>query len=252
MDNALHEYARWVLQPEIPDRPVPPRTSYFVCGTPRCGSWLLCGLLASTGIAGRPHEWFWQDTEEANRRAWGVSGSLHYFACVRAAGTTPNGVFGAKLMWGQVDDLVIRLRRAAAASSPKALIAQQFPNPCFIWMKREDIAAQAVSWAKAIQTGHWHHWDAPSPLRAPTYDREQIDALAAEIGGANAAWRSGFAANEIEPLTVRFENLVADPAGGTRTVLRFLDADGDRVPITELTVRMSDRLNDDWLTRYRG
>ena len=251
MDESLRDYAEWVLRPRLPDRPVLPRISYFVCGTPRCGSWLLCGLLASTGIAGRPHEWFWHDTEQANRRAWAVSGFSQYLACVRAAGTTPNGVFGAKLMWRQVDSLSVRLRHVGNASSPRALIAQQFPKPCFIWIKREDIVAQAVSWARAIQTGQWHHWDSPSP-QAPKYDREQIDALAAEIAADNAAWRTWFATNEIQPLALWFEDVVADSGGATRTVLRFLDTDADGVSIAKLTVRTSDQLNEQWLRRYRA
>src|SRR5919201_3330033 len=88
----LEEFAEWVLRPQLPERPARPRSSYFICGTPRSGSWFLCGLLASTGVAGRPHEWFWGDPEEANRRAWGVSDFSEYVARVRDAGTTPNGV----------------------------------------------------------------------------------------------------------------------------------------------------------------
>jgi LPS sulfotransferase NodH len=35
-----------------------PARSYLVCATPRCGGALLCHLLATTGIAGRPEEYF--------------------------------------------------------------------------------------------------------------------------------------------------------------------------------------------------
>ena len=49
----------------------------------------------------------------------------------------------------------------------------------------------------------------------------------------------GFAANEIDPLTVRFEELVADPVGMTREVLGFLDIDTDGVAITPLTLPTS-------------
>jgi LPS sulfotransferase NodH len=251
-NDGLREYAVWVLHPPLPEKPPVCRSSYFVCGTPRCGSWMLCGLLASTGVAGRPHEWFWRDTEEANRRAWGVSDDSEYVARVREAGTTPNGVFGAKLMWAQVDDLIARLRRLGDAASPKALIAQHFPRPSFVWIEREDIAAQAVSWAKAIQTGRWHHWDSPSPQAAPTFDRRRIETLAAEVAEGNEGWRAWFATNEIDPLAVRFEDLISDPVGVTRTVLGFLGIAAHDAPVTELTVRTSDRLNEEWLQRFRA
>jgi hypothetical protein len=126
---SLEKYAAWVLLPRLPDRPVRPGTSYFVCGTPRSGSWLLCGLLVSTGVAGRPHEWFWCETEVVNRRAWGVSRFADYLARVRDAGTTPNGVFGSKLMWAYLDDLLARLRHLGDASSHRSLIARHFPTP---------------------------------------------------------------------------------------------------------------------------
>ena len=38
--------------------PVKPTRSYLVCATPRSGSTLLCEGLESTGVAGRPREYF--------------------------------------------------------------------------------------------------------------------------------------------------------------------------------------------------
>jgi len=246
------QYAEWVLHPPLPEHPARPRSSYFVCGTPRSGSWLLCGLLASTGVAGRPHEWFWRDTENANRQAWEVSCFADYLARVRDAATTPNGVLGSKLMWVYLEDLLVRLRQLGGASPDRSLIGRHFPSPRFIWIRRVDVIAQAVSWAKAIQTGRWHHWDVREPHAVPVYDREQIDALAREAAAHDAAWAAWFAANEIDQLTVRFEELVADPVGVTRAVLRFLDIGADGVAIAPLTVMTSDRSNEEWLARYRA
>ena len=198
----------------------------------------------------RPHEWFWRDTEEANCRAWGVSDFSEYVARVLDAGTTPNGVFGSKLMWGYLEDVLARLGELGDASSDKSLIERHFLQPRFVWIRREDIAAQAVSWAKAIQSGGWHHWDALDPHAAPAYDGDQMDALAREAAAADAAWRTWFAANEIRPFVVRFEDLVADKIGVTREVLHFMGVAADEAPIRELTVGASDRLNTEWLARY--
>lgn len=247
----LEKYAAWVLRPQLPDHPIPPDTSYLVCGTPRSGSWLLCGLLASTGVAGRPHEWFWSETEEANRRAWSVEGFADYLARVRDAGTTPNGVFGSKLMWGYLTDFLARLKQLGEASSDRSLIARHFPAPRFVWVRRDDIVAQAVSWAKAVQTGRWHHWDGRGSASAPAYDRAQIDELVREAAGHDAGWRAWFAANEIEPFVIRFEDLVADSVSTTRAVLDFLGVAAGEVPVAELTVKSSDGVNDEWIARYR-
>ena len=190
-------------------------------------------MLASTGSAERPHEWFWRDTEESNRRIWRVSHFADYLACARDAGTTPNGVFGSKLMWAYLDDFLVRLRLLGDASSDRSLIADHFPSPRFVWVRRADVAAQAVSWAKAIQTGRWHHWDSR------------------EAAAHDAGWHAWFDMNEIERLVVRFEDLVADAVGATRAVLEVLGVEAGDVPTTELTVKASDRVNDEWAARYR-
>jgi LPS sulfotransferase NodH len=88
-----------------------PTASYLVCGTPRGGTSLSCGLLAGTGLAGRPEEYFWRDDEPAWSRRWGVAGSgfAAYLRAAIAQGTTPNGVFGAKVMFGYLPDLLGKL-----------------------------------------------------------------------------------------------------------------------------------------------
>src|SRR4051812_768572 len=112
-----------------------PHQSYLVAATPRSGSTLLCELLASTGAAGRPAEHF-----EALQATGMPRQARQYFegleapevldllrrtdpgrpitpeafrAIYRAAlrdGTTPNGVFATKVMWGYLPDLLIGLR----------------------------------------------------------------------------------------------------------------------------------------------
>src|SRR5215218_5485615 len=100
MDEA---YMAWVLQPKLPRAAAEPRMAWFLCGVQRSGTWLLAGLLDSTGLAGRPHEWFSQQTAEANRRVWKVDSDDAYISCAKRAGTTPNGVFACKLMWDAVE-----------------------------------------------------------------------------------------------------------------------------------------------------
>ena len=87
--------------------------SYLLCGTPRTGSTLLCGLLTSTGVAGRPESYFREPDEPAWAYRLGVpmagDGSFDYRMFVRAAvsaGSTPNGVFAARVMWGTMHRIV--------------------------------------------------------------------------------------------------------------------------------------------------
>jgi trehalose 2-sulfotransferase len=244
-------YARWVLAPTLPEHPTEPTRSYLVCGAPRSGTWLLCGLLASTGVAGRPHEYFWAGTEKSARKAWDTTTFAEYVRAVLAAGTTRNGVFGAKVMWASMPDLIDRLRATNSARDRDVLKAV-FPSPCFVWVRREDTVAQAVSWSRAIQTGHWHHWDPPATIE-PRFDLAQIDALVEEIHAHDRSWRRWFADNGIDPLAVRFEELAADQDLVVRRVLATLEVELPKEAIVAAqTVKVDDSLNDEWTKRYRS
>jgi LPS sulfotransferase NodH len=75
--------------------------SFLICATPRTGSSLLCGLLASTEVAGRPESYFRQPDEPAWASQWGIAradGTFAYADYVEralAAGRTRNGVFAS-------------------------------------------------------------------------------------------------------------------------------------------------------------
>jgi LPS sulfotransferase NodH len=137
-------YAAWVLRPTLPSVAVEPHLAWFLCGVQRSGTWLLAGLLDSTGIAGRPHEWFSETTEPANRRISRVSPTEDYSDYVRRAGTTLNGVFACMLKWD-----------AFARAGDLTAFA---PDRRFVWLRREPEAIGA-SWAWAAQTGRYHAWN---------------------------------------------------------------------------------------------
>jgi LPS sulfotransferase NodH len=94
-------------------------TSYIVCATPRSGSSLLCEALRGTCFAGRAEEYFNRKSEAIWRSRWGLSSSVEYFRWLTERGTSPNGVFGAKIMWEQMAYCVQFLRQKLNALSPK-------------------------------------------------------------------------------------------------------------------------------------
>ena len=89
--------------------------AYLICATPRTGSSLLCGLLASTGVAGNPESYFRQQDEPSWAAQWGISGTdgtfdyALYLQTALAAGRSENGVFGARVMWGTLDEIIDKL-----------------------------------------------------------------------------------------------------------------------------------------------
>lgn len=192
-------------------------TGYLLCATPRTGSTLLCSLLTSTNVLGSPESYFRVEDEEtwAERLGVPVVGGLvrdygAFATAVRAAGSTANGVFAARVMWGSVERVIEGLAPPASQSDVEALEGA-FGPLAVIHLTREDVVAQAVSWARAEQTGFWHHGDMTSARPEP--DLGRMADLSKEIDDHNAMWARWFTANHVQPHRLTYEALTGDPAG---------------------------------------
>lgn len=232
--------------------------SYLLCGTPRTGSTLLCSLLSSTGMAGRPESYF----REVDQRMWaelfGVpvvgdspSDPVRFVAGAARAGSTPNGVFAARIMWGSMHGLVENLDPGRGERSDLKVLNGALGPLLFVHLQRHDVVGQAVSWARAEQSGYWQHGDVRSG--EPRFDLDQVDELVDTIRGHNAAWRAWFADQGVEPVDVAYESLVAAPRD---TVVAILDAIGTDVPAgwtpASQHSKQADAINADWVQRYRA
>jgi trehalose 2-sulfotransferase len=240
---------------------VGPTDSYFICATPRTGSSLLLGLLESTDVAGRPEAYFRAPDEAMWADRWHLPGAgvgafdyADFVRAARIAGSTENGVFGAKLMWGTLDEVVDKLGTVHPdlAGEDAALLQQAFGRARFVLLQRDDVVAQAVSWLRAEQTGTWHIGDPGTNGQSPGYDRDGIAHFVQTIEAHNAAWEEWFASVEVRPHRVRYEALQADLVGVTRGILDFL---GLELPEGHSIVprhrRQADDLNEEWIARYR-
>src|SRR5712671_4511989 len=117
---------------------------YAICTQPRSGSNLLCQVLSSTDQLGHPLEYF----NGPGRRALGLPDyteepELQIDAVLRF-GATPNGVFAVKLFASHFATFSRRLRWT-----------DLLPNLHFVYFTRDDLLGQAVSWARALQTGQY-------------------------------------------------------------------------------------------------
>jgi LPS sulfotransferase NodH len=214
----------------------PPR-SYVLCGTPRTGSTLLCGLLRSTGVLGRPESYFREPDEVAWAARFGLAtegGRVRdyraFVNAARSAGTSTNGVFGARIMWASLERMVEGLGRVPG--KPDLVVLEEaLGSLTFIHLRREDIAAQAVSWCRAEQTGYWQQGDVVTG--EPHQDIAQTRLLMETIREHNAAWRAWFDAQGVEPHTVTYEQL----------------ADNRRRMIQGIAARLAVELPNDWRPR---
>jgi len=265
---------------------VQPRCSYIIYATPRSGSTLLCEALTNTGLAGKPGEPFeglketgrprrpleyFTGVEDAELVAL-LGGSegpppaypafthyAEYLASIIEQATTPNGVFGTKLMWGYLDDFVSNLRIIPSYSTLPVpqLLATVFPNLHHITVTRRDKVRQAVSLWKAIQTQAWSLDEDEHPgeevhHRPLTFHFGAIDHLKRQLEEHDAAWQQYFTQNNIQPFTVVYEDFVHAYEETALQILHYLG-----IPLAEKPHfgarrmrQQADSLSEQWIQRY--
>ncbi|HEX2053174.1 MAG TPA: Stf0 family sulfotransferase [Actinomycetota bacterium] len=277
-----------------------PDVCYLVCATPRSGSTLVCKALTQTGVAGRPEEYFEalrhsgqprrpeeyfvgvddpsiiehlrERSEGSQPRPqppmWGRTTYDKYLEWAMAEGTTPNGVFGAKLMWGYFRDFESLLRNVPAYRkvSLANLLPTVFPNLQYVRVVRASKVRQAVSLWKAVQTDRWS--DSPAedsetatdsaggdelePLRPPLrFHYKAIDHLIDKLIAEEAFWDAFFEHCRIRPILVLYENFAADYETSTLNLMERLGLKRpDQMHFSPPLRQQSDGINDDWVRRY--
>lgn len=228
-----------------------PSRSYLICAAPRTGSGLLGGVLRSSGIAGKPEEYFWPGDSPQWRERWGVQADADYLRAALHAGTTPNGVFGARVMWAYIEDVADLVKRATEAKGePSILIASGLPALRVVLLRRRDRLAQAVSWAKAEQSGVWYEGDVRVPLRPVSFDPDLIDKLLEAIEDAERGWSQFWDGTDVDVLEIRYETLATDPIETASRVLRFIGVASTGIELEVRTQRQSNVTNQEWMSRY--
>jgi LPS sulfotransferase NodH len=281
-----------------------PSRSYLVCATPRSGSTLVCQALKATGVAGRPEEYFEAlrhsgrprrpeeyfggmddrsvldhlgertvgDDPQPRSPLWSRAAYDRYLDWAMETGTTDNGVFGAKLMWGYFEDFVSLLRNVPRYRDVplEDLMTTVFPEVTFIRVVRANKIRQAVSLWKAVQTATWREQDAIQSASVGLDDNEppyksfiqdhrpqlrfHYNAIAHLLDGIlqeEASWDAFFEHCGISPILVLYENFAADYETSTVRVLERL-----RLSLPEAFAfeprmkRQSDGINDDWARRF--
>ena len=244
-----------------------PSLSYIICTAPRTGSTLLAQALASTGKAGRPHEYFdiHDENEQFWRRTLAIASDAEYASKAVAAGTTENGVFGLKLLWHQSPRLIAALRAAlpadvplAAATSAHGLWELQIgAPPRYIWLRRRNKIAQAISYLRASKTGRWRSTDAVNDDRrqngdaAVTFDFDEITRYVQAVTNFDLQWQQYFRQHRVKVLAVMYENFVRSYAETVFSVLDFLQIPRDGVAVTAPRLaRQADALSLEWERQF--
>jgi LPS sulfotransferase NodH len=244
-------------------------TCYLVLATPRSGSTLLGQGLQASGLAGDPKEFFGHKMPYWMEQ-WRTPTLPAYTARLRQARATPNGVFGAKLLYRQLLHLESLARHEPElADLPLGEILDRlFPDLRLVWVTREDKVRQAISWFKARQTGVWGQgqeqsapklgraWrlgDEPLQPGELAFDYEGIAALVRQAEVEDAAIGQFLATGGIEPFRIIYEEFTPRYEETIVALLRWLGI----TPPLDLTlpdprtVRLADDRTDEWVARFR-
>jgi len=135
--------------------------------------------------------------EHARRRAFDYG---DYVRAAVAAGSSSNGVFGAGVMLGTMEQIVTTLSfvHPDLTGADLELLIRAFGRIRFVHLQRGDTVAQAVSWTRAEQTHFWQDGETDLPGgREPRFDFQQVHTLFQTIDEHNAGWRTWFAMFEV-------------------------------------------------------
>jgi trehalose 2-sulfotransferase len=169
-----------------------------------------------------------------------------------ADGTTPNGVWGGKLMWGHVEDFLGRVRElpGLADADLHAALEALLGDVALVHVTRPDKVEQAVSLWRAVQTESWRSGTRPAN-ECVAYVFEGIDHLRRRLEEHEAAWHRWFARRGRPAYEVSYDDLGEDPRGTALEVLRALDLPAAEVPAPEMR-RQRDERSIEWAERYRA
>ncbi len=236
-----------------------PRRCYVVCTIPRSGSNLLTDGLRATRRAGRPKQFFLRKFESRYGAQLGLDPAVDYPGYLRRivnTKTSSNGVFGFKLMSWYLDAFLARLRDAHAfgnsATDDLALLQNAFPRLRLIYIIRRHKLQQALSTARALQTGLWKVQEGKSAQGEPQFNANLIEQCLREGDQQEKIWDRFFQQIGIDPFRVEYEKLCTDYEGTIRGVLDFLRISlprGARIG-PPATVRQADEISQIWEERF--
>ncbi len=247
------------MDPKINSPVSTPKKSYTIWFSQRTGSTLLAQALASTSLAGNPAEWLHE-----------VEGPLETPTTARAIavqqkiweqGTTSNGIFGMKVsfyepFFSRVSLLFQLLPECENKNLSRSKVWEAaFPNSRHIFMTRRNKIRLAVSWWKAIKSGEWHRANgaqAPKADLSNAYSFDAINHLLLESTLREAGIQAFFTEAGIQPLTIVYEDFIADYHGTVKCVLAFLGFEDQEVEIPKPTLsKLADELSEEWVQRFR-
>jgi LPS sulfotransferase NodH len=153
-----------------------------------------------------------------------------------------NGVFAVKLTW---DHLNAFLGEVRASGGSETTLEEVFPGLRWLWLRRKDKIAQAVSVWRAHRSGQWRSDGEVTGESRPEYDFFEILRFFQNLLLEDYLWSWHFAAGATVPLEIHYEELSADPHAMAQRIASHLDLAGS-IPNALGMARCPRRQSDDY------
>lgn len=234
---------------------------YLICSTQRSGSNYLASGLISSKIAGNPNEFF----VDHIRKVLGIEYDMLDTKRLIAHTKTPNGVFGARIMWQTFQELMhkFQLDSSFKELSQSEILSKLFPNIQYIYLTRKDKVRQAISFYKAIHTNIWRKEIDGKTLGHPNpnhksngklkFSFKEIQRYADYFHKQDENWRKYFHENNIKIFSVIYEELIEDYENTIIQLLEYLKIkkSSGSIKISSDLVKQADSLSDKWIKKYK-
>lgn len=226
--------------------------SYVVFMTGRCGSTLLTSVMRDLN-AGNPEEFFNEEYIAYWLSRNPGANLSDYISAIRELGSR-GGLFGC-----EIDPLRLsRLIKWSAVGETDLLHS----GAGYIWLTREDIVAQAISYATAKRSGVWHNFGGPPKrdIEMPAISHDDIWSEILSIYHSEWWMQNMFLRNSVVPLRLTYEQLICERATAVGRVFsevgRRIDfesnIEGLNGGVSRLSYSGRERAYMDFVFRYRS
>ncbi|QDQ83138.1 Stf0 family sulfotransferase [Paraburkholderia megapolitana] len=185
---------------------------YCIFMIPRSGSTLLTEILAGTGKLGFPGEHFVPDVLRTFSLAFSdISSSYEDFLMSRLH--SENGAFG------------VEIESERFQEEPEFFASVKNWRHIYIW--RNDILAQAISYQISIETGVWHNFS--NSRHDETFHYISRDSILDKINfllNAEKFFLDFFNKNGLSPYKISYEELISDPIHHGRSIAEYIGISG--------------------------
>lgn len=212
---------------------------YMVCATSRSGSTYLCQLLSSTGMLGRPTEYFNLSGMRRRHDPTYPSDRRMQLDMIRTRGATANGIYGVKVVGAQMVDVCEEVDPL-----------RDLPNLALIRLQRADLLSQAISLARAKQTGQFYASD--RARGAHRYSAGIIRHCLASLRAQNAMWDRILAQHDLRSSVISYEDVLEDPQGQIDRIAALMDLpSGAPIDPALVTLRVQrDQISEEWRQQF--